>query len=365
MPPAHLTDSQEFYRWLYYSAAFLAAFNIVEILFLLFHKRRVESQEARKLALKRRISEALITETDPGAVLPPPSSPVDFAAYSEAAASVFDSMEGEIAGRTRELLEKFGVDGYYRGLARGAAWYKRAGAVDILAGFKLKQNREFFLSVFRSEPSAAVKYRIIFGLSFLARDSRDLLELVRLLSSLPYLTSKFTEDLFFNAINALKAAGREDDFAGFLAGLLADPAVPKLVKRDCLTACQSASYERAAATIKNCYAACGDEPELAIACLKALARIGHFDLFPAALAHRDWRVRLTAAKQAHMAGPETLPRLRELLRDPNYHVRLNAALAISRFGDQGLALLRAESRSSDKFAAGAAAYALETAGEAA
>ena len=47
-----------------------------------------------------------------------------------------------------------------------------------------------------------------------------------------------------------------------------------------------------------------------------------------------------------------------MLHDPNYHIRINAALAFSRMGVRGIEILRDEAASPDKFAADAARYAL-------
>ena len=62
-----------------------------------------------------------------------------------------------------------------------------------------------------------------------------------------------------------------------------------------------------------------------------------------------------------MSRPEVLPTLKTLLHDPIYHIRLNAALALSKLGDRGLETLRGEKTSPDKFAADVARYALDAA----
>jgi hypothetical protein len=352
------TQSPRFYDYVTLAVIFLAAMNVAEIFFLLWNKSKVERSEVKRQELKRLASTALITATEPADLLPRPATEDEFAAYSEAIASVLDSFEGEVAEKACRLITQLGIDAHYRALARHRTWYKRGNAIDILSSFRLKSNREFFLAVFRSEESADVKYRIIYGLSRLTREHADILTLARMLSGLPYLTAKYTEDIFYNIITALKAEGKETEFGLFMKGILHDGTVLTMVKRDCLTACFAASCERGRATLKEYYAAFPHEPEILMAAIKALARIGDFSLMPEAMKNPDWRVRMAALKYAHLCCGDMLPEIRELLRDQNYHVRLNAALALAKAGDTGRAVLKAESGGADKFAAQAAAYAL-------
>lgn len=356
-----LTASPHFYDIVYAAIFLLAAFNIFEIVFLLAHKRRIEKAEKKKEDLKRRVAAALITELSPSVSLPEPGEPAEYEAYAEAAGSIIDSFEGEVAERATRLVIEFNVDLYYRRLYRHRVWYKRAHAVDSLSSLKLKSNREFFSAVFLIEPSVAVKYRLIYGLSTLVRDRQDLAEISDMVSSLPYMTSKYNEDIFFNAITALKLAGREEEFNSFLRGIMKDESVRPLVKRDWLSACHIAAYENAAPLLKEYFAFFSDEPEVLVACVRALARMGDTSLLPEALRHADWRVRLAALKHAHYCGPEVLPDLLAMLRHKNYHVRLNAALALSKHGPEGMAALSAQLGAPDKFAADAARYALDLA----
>lgn len=337
---------------------FLGVFNTCEIFFLLYNKAKVESSELRRGHLKRLASTALITATNPAELLPKPETEDEFAAYSEAIASVLDSFEGEVAVKACQLLTDLKIDAHYRSLARHRTWYKRGNAIDILSSFRMRDNREFFLAVFRSEPSSDVKYRILYGLSRLTRDHAEIRELAELLSSLPYLTAKYTEDIFFNIISALKAEGREEEFGLFMKESLDDKKVLNLVKRDCITACHAASCEKGRGVLKQYYETHGDEPEIQIAAVKALAKMGDFALIPQALRHADWRVRLTALKYADLCCMELLPEIRGLLRDSSYHVRLAAAMAMARAGGAARDSLREEASSQDKFAAAAAAYAL-------
>ncbi len=353
-----ITNSRYFYHYVGAAVTALTVFNVFEIAFLLWNKRRVERSEAKRLELKRLASTALITATAPAALLPAPASDDDYAAYSEAVASVLDSFEGEIAERARGLISELGIDAYYRRLARHRLWYKRGNAVDILASFRLPANREFFLAAFRQEPAPEVKYRLLHGLSRLARDHRDIAELARLLSSLPYLTSKYNEDVFFNVIAGLKAEAREEEFGLFMRGAMDDQAVRTMVKRDILNACYAAVCEKGRPVLKAYYSAFAHEPEVLVACIRALARVGDFSAVPQALGHPDWRVRMAALKYADVCCAQLVPEMRALLRDPNYHVRLNAALALARSGDTGRAVLKAEKAGTDKFAAQMAAYAL-------
>lgn len=359
-----LTSSPHFYTCLYAAVCLFMSFIVFAVAFLLVHQRRLKRTEARKELLKHKISTAIITTEDPTEALPPPVSADDHEAYGEATASIIESFEGEMAGRAAQLIYKFGVDVYYKRLARGRTWYKRAYAIDILSCLKLKKNRDFFLSVFRSETSDVVKYRILYGLSLLARDREDVYALTRLLKTMPYLTAKYTEDIFFNAINALKSLGIKEEFDLFLERALTAAEINPRMKRDYLAACHAAGDIGTAAVIRKYYKAFPDEPEITIVCIKLLVALGDFAILPEVLRQKDWRVRLTALKYAHLCGADVSAGLGSLLHDPNYHIRLNAALALYRLGPQGLRVLAAESASKDKFAADAAKYALNTPGAA-
>lgn len=404
-----LTSSPHFYTYLYIAIALLLAMNIFEVSFLLFHKLRREKAEARKELLKRRIAAAVIAEKEPAGALPGPEAAADYEAYSETAASIIESFDGEISARASRLILEFKVDRYYKRLARSAVWYKRAHAIDTLSSLKLERNREFFSAVFRSETAKEVRYRILYGLSLLVRDREDIYALSNMLSTLPYLTAKYTEDIFFNIVTTLKNSGKEEEFGLFLKQIMNDPAILPGVKRDCLSACHAAGCERAAPVASEYYKAFQNVPEIVIACIKTLVRMGDFGILPEVLRHKDWRVRLTALKyahlgtadirpdpktllhdpdyhfavlpgvlrhkdwqvrlanlkEAHLHNSEILNELRRLLKDPNYHIRINSALALARFGATGTEILKEETASPDKFAAAAAAYALDSAGRAA
>lgn len=353
-----LTQSPHFYDYVAYAVIFLGLFNFGEVALLLYNKARVERAERRKSDLKRLASTALITEEDPAAVLPEPSAEEDFAAYSEAAVGVLDSFEGEIADKAKALISRLGVEEHYRRMARHRAWYKRGNAVDILASFKLPSNEEFLVSLFRDERVPDVKYRIIYALSFLAKDHSDIRRLALMLSSLPYLTAKYTEDVFYNIINRLRAADKSDEFGLFMQETLDDKRVSASVKRDILTACQAAMCERGRGLLRSYYSSHPDNPEILIGALKALAAIGDFGVIPEALTHKDWRVRMTALKSADLCCLDMLPEIKAMLRDNNYHVRLEAAMTLARAGKKGTDALREEKDSGDKFASETAAYAL-------
>lgn len=355
----HITASPRFYEYVAWAVVLLAAFNFFQVAFLLWNKARVERSERRKEELKRLAATAIVTALSPADLLTPPSSEEEYAAYAESIASVLDSFEGEVAERAAGLLTAFGISAHYRDLARSRSWYKRCNAVDMLTVFRLEENRDFFTGLFDSETSADVKYRVIRGLSLIVRGADDLGELACMLSGLPYLAPKYTEDLFYNAIIRLKALGKEDEFGVFMRLIMRDERVLTGIKRDCLTACHAAICEKGRPLLKEYYAAHPGEPEILAACVRALARAGDFTLLPGALRHPDWRVKLAALKNAHLCCEDLTGEIAELLSDPNYHVRLNAATTLARAGERGLAALRSAAASRDRFAAETAAYALE------
>ncbi|HBE87716.1 MAG TPA: hypothetical protein DDW67_01050 [Elusimicrobia bacterium] len=355
----HITDSPRFYEYVSWAVLLLSVFNFSQIVYLLWNKARVEKAERRKDELKRLAATAIVTSLSPAELLPLPSSEEEYAAYSESIASVLDSFEGEVADRAAGLLTIFGIGAHYRSLVRSRSWYKRCNAVDMLTVFRMDENRAFFIELFASEPSADVKYRIIRGLSLIVRGRDDLGELARMLSGLPYLAPKYTEDLFYNAIIRLKALGKEDEFGVFMRLIMRDGLVRAEIKRDCLTACYAAICEKGRPLLKEYYAAHPGEPEILAACIRSLARAGDFTLLPEALRNPDWRVKLAALKHAHLCCEDLTGEITGLLSDPNYHVRLNAAMTLARAGERGLTALRGAAASQDKFAAETAAYALE------
>jgi hypothetical protein len=356
----HLTSSPHFYTYLEIIVGLFLAFNIFEILFLLAHKRRVERNEVRKVELKHRVTTALLTLTDPAEVLPRPRDYTEHEAYIESAASIIESLEGEMAEKARQLIRIMGVDVYFQRRCRDQVWYKRAHAVDILAALRLEKNRDFFVQLFADESSGEVRYRILYGLSLIATDREYTYSIARLLSVIPYTTAKYTEDIFSNIIATLKAAGREEEYKAFLQRIVSDRNILTRVKRDSISACHTASCEGGAEVILDFYAAFPAEPEILIACIKTLVRMGEFSILPGALRNPDWRVRLTALKYAHLSSAPDFPDLKKMLQDNNYHIRINSALALFRTGEEGRAILQAAAASADKFAAAAARHALGT-----
>jgi len=355
----HLTGAPLFYDYLGWAVLLLAAFNAAQIIYLLWNKARVERAERRKDALRRLTVTAVMTSPTPADLLAPPAGEEEYEACSEAIAGILENFEGEIAERALGLLERFGVSGHYRAMARGGRWYRRANAVDMLSVFRLEENRGSLLELFKKERVASVRYRILRALSLIARGHDDITTLACLLSELPYLTPKYTEDLFYNAVTALKAKGREEEFGLFMRRIMRDDRVLTLVKRDCLTACRAAACEKAGELFRDYYAAYPEEPEILAACVKALARKGDFSLLPDALRHPHWLVRLAALKNAHLCREGPAGEIAALLSDHNYHIRLNAALALARSGERGRAALRAAAASGDRFASDSASYALE------
>ena len=85
-----------------------------------------------------------------------------------------------------------------------------------------------------------------------------------------------------------------------------------------------------------------DEDALAAA-LRALGALGMPDSLPFVLpfaGHRSWILRAQAAKaMGALAGPAGIPRLLDLICDPVFAVRRNAALALSEAGPAGLSAL--------------------------
>lgn len=354
--------SPRFYEYLTWAVLALAAFNFAQIAYLIWNKSRVESIERRRDEIKRLAATAVVTSLNPSEILPRPSAEHEFTAYAESIANMLDNFEGEIAARALSLFKEFGIEDHFRRLARSRSWYRRCGAVDMLAVFRLESSRDLFREMFAGENSPEVKYRLIRGLSLIARGHDDIRELAILLSSLPYLTAKYTEDVFFNVISNLKAAGLEDEFGLFMRDTMKDDQVLTHVKRDCLTACHAAVCEKGRGLLKDYYAAHPGEPEILAACVKSLARIGDFTLLAEALRHPDWRVKLSALKSAHLCCEELTEEISVLLSDANYHVRLNAASALAKAGERGIAALRRAAASEDKFEARMAAYALEQEG---
>jgi len=354
----HLTASPLFYDYLGCAVLLLAALNAAQILYLLWNKARVERAERRKDRLRRLTIAAIMTSPVPADSLRQPADEEEYEACSESIAGVLDNFEGEIAERASDLLRRFDISGHYRKMAGSGRWYRRCNAIDILSVFKLEENREFLLDLFEKEKVKEVRYRILRALSLIVRGHDDITGLEFRLSALPYLTPKYTEDLFYNAVTSLKTAGREEEFGFFMRQIMRDDRVLTLVKRDCLTACHAAACEDARALFRDYYAAYPEEPEILAACVKALARTGDLSLLPDALRHPHWLVRLAALKSAHFCREGLAEEISALLSDPNYHIRLNAALALAKAGERGRAALRAAASSGDRFAAETAAYAL-------
>lgn len=99
-----------------------------------------------------------------------------------------------------------------------------------------------------------------------------------------------------------------------------------------------------------------DHVEVQAAAIRALAALGNPEVMEELLAfsgHDEWVLRGQAAKSIGMlGGPQGVPRLLDLLRDPVFEVRRNAAHALIHLGSSGRAALKwvAEDPLADPFA---------------
>jgi HEAT repeat protein len=330
---------------------------IVSCLFILLsaQKLRVERLQRRKKGLEKAYSDAICRYIDdmPTDIVPPHSR-ISYEALTEAAIDIMAEREESQKERTRALLDGLGVVVYYRRMAESSSWLKRFYAVERLGLLGMSGLQDYFIGVLRRDGSFPVRVRAIWSLSLIADEKAPRI-ITEALAAEISVSSKFNEYIYSNIIASFRRRRLTSSFQAFLDELLNNDTIPSTLKRDVIEACGSTGFREAARHVVEYCSRFESGVEMKITCIRAAGRIsdpddaGLQDMIVSGLVDEDWRVRAVSAGSVHVGHEQAILKLRKLLYDPVYYVRKNAGRALAGLGEKGLAALREETSSGDRF----------------
>lgn len=342
------------------SGIFVFIFVIMFVV-LIVHKLHVESYQRQLNRLQEMYAKLLAEKLSaPDVVIEKPQKDVEYEALSNA---IIDMMAiGNLASISllRIISRSLELDLYNQKRVLSRSWVERYRAVEKLGFLKLPELGPLFCSILNNEKNILVRTKAIWSLSLVA--DVNVLDLINTFLVDPLsASSKFKEYIYSNIIKSFQEACNEDAFVHRLDQWEDNPQIPVLLKKDIISACGVAGLISAKESIKRYHKRFYDVPEMKIACIRALEKLGDSDMYEiivSALHDEDWRVRAVAAKNAEVCSDKIVEALQSALRDKNYFVRINAAQALSKTGEKGKAVLTGLTMSDDNFARDMAHYML-------
>ena len=337
--------------------------TVILFVVLIVHKLHVERRQKRLKRLQDTYADFLVRkQSQPDLVIEKPDKDIEFEALGNAIIDMTSVKpdDGAFVSHLRRMTRVLELDVYNRKLASSRSWVERYRAVETLGFLKMPEFGPFYHSILKKEKNIHVITKTIWSLSLIAEEN-DLDAINSFLSDPLFASSKFKEYIYTNIIRTFQERGEENRFVQLLESWVEKPDMPVLLKKDAISACGVVHLTSAKDVINKYYTRFHEVTEMKIACIRALERLGAHDmchLIVSALNDEDWRVRAVAAKNAEVCSDIVIGALESVLRDRNYYVRINAAQALSKLGQQGIAVLSRFTSSDDKFARDMAHYML-------
>jgi hypothetical protein len=341
---------------------FMVSIIVVLFVVLVVHKLYVEYREQRYRSLKQLYGGQLRSLLSGGDVrIEKPVCSCDYEAWADVIAETMVNSSGERMERLKDMARQLKLDAYYREMAHARQWTGRFIAVEKLGMLRLHEMKELYFPMLQQENVPQIVSKAVWALSMVADD--DAVAMInQVLKNPAFMSSKFAEFIYTNIIIAYRDAGRDEGFLRLLGAAKNDADIPTTLKRDIVSACGSARFSPACELIRDYFHGFPDSAEMRIACIRALERLsdsGAGRIISAGLEDPDWRVRAVAAGSARNCGGSVVDQLCAALRDRFYHVRMNAAMTLTKLGPSGIKALTETTRADDRFAGDAARYALK------
>lgn len=243
--------------------------------------------------------------------------------------------------------------------ARHSHWGRRAAAYEALGMLSAVSLRPRLMAAARREANPRAFAACMQAAARLARSPADRLEITELLSGRHVLSGSFNEGIFRALIGTLQRLEDPVEAAMHLRDLLHTLESQPLLQVDAISATGKSGLEGIVPALAALYAQREASLGQRIACARA---IGALDPANAALYRAlgdpAWQVQAAAARHFKPRDRSGLGALADLMRDANFYVRRNAALALRELGGAGEPPLREALAGTDPFAAAIAHYVL-------
>lgn len=333
---------------------FFAVITTIQIVVMIVHKLVLELRNRRRMLLKTDyLSQMYRSFRQEDVSIRRPRTMIEHEALADVCIYLMSRSLPEQVARIQQTVRRFGIPRLFVvRFARSRSWITRYRTIEKLGFLRLPELGATYRTVLESKKeSRQVHSKVVWALSLICRED-DLPIILESISAPDFMSAKFNEYIFCNIIGAFRGRGEAEALLDRFARIMEDEGVPLLLKRDFIQACGESCFGAAEGLILRCAERFGGSPEMRIACVRAIQGTGGEmleEMVIAGLKDTDWRVRAVAAKDVEKCSDAIMAFLDLALGDPNYYVRLNAALSLACRGETGLALLRAKSQSSDRF----------------
>lgn len=343
------------YRAILVAAILLLAFmTIVLLVTLVIHKTYVEMQESRSLRLRKKFNDifpSFINGKDEH--LPHPKQTLAIDALADVAIDQIAMADRSTANRIRAELNQAGiVDSLLGRLDNSRSWVRRYRALERLGFLKLEDLRPIYLKLIENETDVRIVSKALWAASYVIEEE-DIPLITGFLGDSNFMSAKFNEYLFTNMIGEFRIKQGDDATISIIERFLNQETIPVLLKRDIIESCGKMGFTPCVPLILDAFHHYRDITEMRITTLRALGGLSTSSLCEViipALTDPDWRVRMVASRSANLCSDKCVPYLENLMRDKNYHVRINAAKTLLTLGEQGKAALNRALGGTDRFA---------------
>lgn len=346
------------------SIELVLALSLIQAVALVVHKVWVERRERKTALLKSRYLSGMYRILAGEQVeLPHPGTKEEFAALADVCIYLMPNATPAEVCAIRATVRSCGVVDYFRTqLPRARYWITKYRLIERLGFLKLPELAPVYRAMVDSEhEDRHVVSKATWALSLICGET-DLAHILSCVSRPDFMSAKFNEHLFVNIIESFRDAGASARLLELFQALVEGDELPLLVKRDFIEACGGAGFAEAEPLVVACARRFESLPEMRIACLRSLQKIGGASLdgfVVAGLRDQDWRVRAVAAKAVENCSDLVIEPLDQALGDANYHVRLNAAVSLAHKGAAGRAALDRQRASRDRFVREVSRYVMQ------
>ncbi|MEY4762959.1 MAG: hypothetical protein RLZZ200_2815 [Pseudomonadota bacterium] len=262
-------------------------------------------------------------------------------------------------GKTEPMTSDAARDGLIRHLQRDTRhshWGRRTAALEALGRLQSDSLLPFFMEFAAQEQDRRVFAAALTAAARIVRSTNDLRDLASLLVSKPALSRSFNESVLFLAFDTLSQdAQGAQPVIDFISTL---PPGHELLG-DSIAAAARCGQRGILPLLERICTDPATNLTLRLTAIRAIGRLQpDHPLLESALRDASWEARAVAAGHLHSAREGALEGLRISLRDPNFHVRRNAADSLLRLGEPGVVVLKDMLDSDDRFARDASRTAL-------